>query len=381
MFRTKAKPKLVISGWETWEDQLILALCKEGKNEKQISQHLPDPTERACSHRRHYLLKAQSQDVSHKDALASPAPRKKYWSKTWEPWEDQIVITNHNAGKSWAEISKMLPPRSASSLRSRWRLFLAPPPQENVIPETQSRDTPSVPRPTKVFTCWTRGEDQLITSLRESGKTWVEIARQLPNRTERGCSARWHDYLYKRQEPPKICRQWEEWEERLLVSGCHAGLSWREVAKSITGRTQGACVTHWHNFFHSSDEDEPWTSEELAQLECLRWEGNNWDEISQKLPGHSPNACRLQWYKKTEGIQGSSSHQGHYDDWSAAEVETLIALYNTVGPRWGEICKHLPGRTESACNNHLYKKCTKADGLGGPPSELWKEFLKSKLNP
>ena len=141
MFRTKTKTKLVISGWETWEDQLILALLKEGKNDKQISKHLPDRSERACTNRRRNLLKAQSQDVSQEDALASPAPRKKYWSKTWEPWEDQIVITNHNAGKSWMDISKMLPPRSATSLRHRWKLFLAPSPQENVSPETQSRDT------------------------------------------------------------------------------------------------------------------------------------------------------------------------------------------------------------------------------------------------
>lgn len=363
MFRTKTKPKLVISGWETWEDQLVVALLKEGKTNKQISQHLPDRSEQACVHRRHHLLKAQSQDISQKDGRAPPVPRKKFWSKTWEPWEDQIVITNHTAGKSWVDISKMLPPRSAKSLRSRY--------------ETQLRDTPSVPGPGKVFPRWTLEEDQLITSLRESGKSWAELGRQLPNRTEKACIKRWQEHLCKRLRPSRICRQWEEWEERLLVSSCYAGLRWREVAMSITGRTQSACVKRWHNYFHSSDEDEPWTSEELAQLECLRWEGNVWDEISQNLPGHSPNACRLQWYKETEGIKGPSSHQAHYANWSTAEVGTLIALYNTIGPRWGEICKHLPGRGESACRG-WFQKCRKQDGVGGPPSEFWKKFFMSE---
>ena len=137
--------------------------------------------------------------------------------------------------------------------------------------------------------------------------------------------------------------QWEEWEERLLVSGHYAGLTWTEVTKSITGRTLFGCRSCWCEHFRSADQDEPWTSEELALLEYLRWEGSGWDQIGQELPEHSSNDCRMQWYRETEGIQGPSSHQGLNDTWSAEEIKVLVALHNTIGPRWQEICKHIPG--------------------------------------
>ena len=191
---------------------------------------------------------------------------------------------------------------------------------------------------------------------------------------------RWSRDLIKIQGPStkKIAPQWQEWEERLLVSGYYAGLSWKEIAERIPGRTVRGARTRWTIYLHASDQDESWTSEELALLAYLRSEGLDWDEISQELPVHSSNACRTQWYKETEGIKGPPSHQGTNDTWSAAEVDTLVALYNTIGPRWQEICKHIHGRTESACRSWLKLKCTKEDGVGGPPSEFWKEFFMSR---
>lgn len=44
----------------------------------------------------------------------------------------------------------------------------------------------------------------------------------------------------------------------------------------------------------------------------------------------------------------------------------MIALYNTIGPRFQEICKHIPGRTEDACHRWLHK-CTEEDGGRGVP--------------
>lgn len=155
---------------------------------------------------------------------------------------------------------------------------------------------------------------------------------------------RWSEHVNRGLGPhKKNGLQWEEWEERLLVSGHYAGLTWTEVTKSITGRTLFGCRSCWCEHFRSADQDEPWTSEELALLEYLRWEGSGWDQIGQELPEHSSNDCRMQWYRETEGIQGPSSHQGLNDTWSAEEIKVLVALHNTIGPRWQEICKHIPG--------------------------------------
>ena len=105
--------------------------------------------------------------------------------------------------------------------------------------------------------------------------------------------------------PPKI-KRWKEWEERLLVSGYYAGLSWDEIIQLIPERTTISAKTHWSLHFCLPKQDKPWTSEELTTLTQLRAEGSGWDKISQEVPRHSSNACRTQWYKETEGIQGCS---------------------------------------------------------------------------
>lgn len=380
---TKPKRKPIIArGWEEGEDQLVVTLRNDGKTYAQISQHLPGRSVRACE-TRYSNLRARSQNdgAKQKDALASVAPRREYWSKEWEDWEDLIIVTHRNAGELWENITKMLPSRTVGSVRTRWQRVLKSRSKATVVPQAQSSSTPSIPTPVKTFIRWTKGEDQLLKSLHESGKGWAEIGTHFPNRSWKSCQNRWHKRLHGRQGPAKIWRQWEEWEERLLVSGCYAGLHWKEIAKSISGRTQTGSKIHWREYFFASDQDEPWTTEELALLLCLRREGSDWDEISQELPGHTTNACRTQWYKETEGIQGPTCQRRVYDTWSAEEVDVLIALYNTIGPRWQEICTHIPGRTEEACRYWFQNKCTKADGVGGAPSEYWKEFFNSKLHP
>ena len=151
----------VKKGWEEWEDSLIMALQKEGKIDRQISQYLPGRNESSCRQRR-CKLNAQRRSVSaqQEDVLASRAPRKQYWSKTWEDWEDQIIVKHHSAGESWGDISKMLLPRSVGSVRSRWKLFLEPQTQDTVTPQPNSPHTPSTPRPVKVY--WKQGEDELL---------------------------------------------------------------------------------------------------------------------------------------------------------------------------------------------------------------------------
>lgn len=66
----------VKKGWEEWEDSLIMALQKEGKIDRRISQHLPGRNESSCRQRR-CKLNAQSRSVSAQpeDVLACRAPR------------------------------------------------------------------------------------------------------------------------------------------------------------------------------------------------------------------------------------------------------------------------------------------------------------------
>ena len=374
-----------IKGWEEWEDQLIIALRAEGKTDKQISQHLPGRSKISCQVRRTMKLEARTPHpgTQEKDALAFHFRKKQYWSKRWEEWEDQIVVTQRTAGESWERISEMLPPRTPGSVKGRGELLMKQQPQEAVTPQKQPFKKRSVPTEVKPRHYWKLEEEQLLVRLRESGKIWPEIATHLPLRTPNSCRNHWHGPLRKDQGPrKKNGPQWEEWEERLLVSGFYACLGWKAIAESIPGRTKFGAKSHWYEHFRAPDRDKAWTPEDLTLLTRLRDEGTGWDEISEAIPGHTVNACRAQWYKVAEDIQGTEDMQGpsqpRPDAWSAEEADTLIALYNTIGPRFQEICKHIPGRTENACHRWLHK-CTAEDGVGEPPSEYWKEYFMSML--
>ena len=390
-FTRSADVANVVEGREDWEDQFCVTFSVNGKSNEQVSQPLPDRSENACQQRRAYEPHAQTQQsgTQERDALAIHTPNKEHGRKLWEEWEDQILMANRKAGQSFTAISKLLSSRTKSAAARRLDYLL----------KLQNKDTippPSIVRP---YQRWTLEEKQLLNSLYESGKRWDEIAKYFPTRDAKACSKRWCKLLHTVQpSSQKSRREWKEWEERLLVSGYYAGLSWEEIAQPITGRTVAGVKAHWFKFLRSPDQnkpwtseelasftqqDKPWTSEEIAVLTQLRAEGNDWDDISQKVPGHPSNACRTQWYKETEGIGGKqrihgSSHPGR---WSAEEVDTLVTLFNTIGPRWEEICKYFPGRTACACYATFNKKSKTVDGVGAAAFAYRREYLDSKSRP
>ena len=168
-----------IKAREEWEDQFLIALHKKGKNNTQISQHLPGRSEGACRTRRCRLkLRARMLVHNEKDALASPAPKKSYLFKEWEDREDQIIVTHHNAGATFGNISKIVSSRTRHMVRSRRKKFLEHQPQNIVALQTQAPGT----RQVEFWTLWKEEEDELLKALRASGKGWAEIATQLPTR-------------------------------------------------------------------------------------------------------------------------------------------------------------------------------------------------------
>ena len=282
--------------WEHWEDQLIIDGHKAGKTMKEISHDLPGRSQRGCRDRWNDVLQSRSQSSQspQKDALSSRAPKKCYWRKEWEDWEDEIVATHHLAGESWQDISKRLPPRSAACVSIRWSNMLKPQYQKAAYPQVRSLNTRSVSGARKPKDRWTQAEEILLKSLHESGKNWIEIASQLPGRSAGSCKGHWWHVRQRQGLCKTNASHWKEWEERLLVSGYYAGLSWQEITEPITTRKLYTIRRHWLDCFESTDRDDSWTSEELTLLTNLRSEGGSWDGISQAIPGHTSNACRRQ---------------------------------------------------------------------------------------
>ena len=335
--------------WEEWEEELTLSLRAEGKTYRQISQLLPGRTEDACMAWVARTFKASTMP---------------YFQRRWEDWEDELILAHRKAGCSHHEISESLSHRTTFAVKHRW----------NEVLKSRTKATIPAPTATRSPRRWTLGEDQLLKSLRHSGQRWSQIAKNFPYCTVKQCISRWHHVLR-----PQRTKSWTAWEERLLVSGYFAGSSREEIAESIPECAKGSAMRHWDLHLCSPKQDKSRTLGDLDMPTHLGAAGSGFDQISHEFPRHSSSACRRQRYKEIDGIK-DGSYRGRSDIWSAQEKDTLIALHNTIGGRWEEIRKHIPGRTEGACREYFRKKCTKEDGVGDAPSEYWQDYFMSKFH-
>ena len=103
-----------------------------------------------------------------------------------------------------------------------------------------------------------------------------------------------------------------------------------------------------------------WTPEEDALLAQVVIEDGNrrWKYIAMKMSQknkkqiiYSPKVVRNRW----ENHVDPDLNKG---PWSAEEDIQLLELINTIGKKWSEISRHLPGRTMHTVKNR-YKSLTK----------------------
>lgn len=78
-----------------------------------------------------------------------------------------IIVTHHNAGATFGNISKILSSRTRHMVRSRWKKSLEHQAQNIVALQTQGPST----RKVEFWTLWKEKEDQLLKALRASGKS------------------------------------------------------------------------------------------------------------------------------------------------------------------------------------------------------------------
>ncbi|KAI2465134.1 hypothetical protein F4781DRAFT_410593 [Annulohypoxylon bovei var. microspora] len=147
-------------------------------------------------------------------------------------------------------------------------------------------------------------------------------------------------------------RRWTAEEDALLrraVENATAQgrpLLWRDLAKSVPGRSNKDCRRRWWNSLADGTTKGPWCEEEDERLiEAVRKYGTNWSHVSRAIRSRNPDQCSSHWSQVLDpGI--------NYCDWTPEEDANLLHAVLTHSTNWATIAaSHVPLRTRLALKN------------------------------
>jgi hypothetical protein len=180
-------------------------------------------------------------------------------------------------------------------------------------------------------------------------------------------------------DQPSKRGKWSPEEDAALRKGVElfGDKQWKSVAQLVEGRLPIQCMHRWSDILKPGIRKGPWDENEDNLLRAwVEAKGPcKWSECAATIASRTGKQCRERWSNAlAAGIK--------LGEWSLEEDRLLFEMYFTVGAKWTDIARKLPGRTENSIKNRFYslhrqKKDVSFTDFFLAPHSLLQEALKS----